>query len=64
VADPQEATLEHGDRSGEAFGLSQAGQFPGRGDDRGGGLVGEAQDHDASVADGRIGADVTEADVQ
>ncbi len=33
-------------------------------DDGGGGLVGEAQDHDAGVAAGRIGADVTQADVE
>jgi hypothetical protein len=44
--------------------LSQAGQVLDRFDDCGGGLVSEAQDHDAGVAAGRIGADVAQADVQ
>jgi hypothetical protein len=63
MADAQQAALQHSDRSGEALRLSQAGQVPDRLEDRDGGLVGEAQDHDAGVAAGRVGADVAEADV-
>jgi hypothetical protein len=51
------------DRPGEAW-LGQAGQVFDRFDDGGGGLVSEAQDHNARVAARRIGADVAETDVQ
>jgi hypothetical protein len=63
MADAQQAALQHSDCPGEALRLSQAGQVADRFDDRGGGLVGEALDHDAGVAAGRIGANVAEADV-
>ncbi len=55
--------MKHGDRSGAAFWLSQAGQFSDRAEDRGCGLIGEAQDHDARVAARRIGADAGEPSV-
>jgi hypothetical protein len=63
MADAQQATLQHSDRSGEARWFSQAGQVFDRFDDRGGGLVGETQDHDAGVAARRIGTDVAQAHV-
>jgi hypothetical protein len=63
VANAEKAALQHGYHPGEALRLSQAGQVPDCFDDCGGGLVGEAQDHDAGVAARRIGADVAEADV-
>jgi hypothetical protein len=52
MADAQQAALQHSDRPGEVLGFSQAGQVSDRFADRGGGLVGEAQDHDAGVAAG------------
>jgi hypothetical protein len=63
MSDAQRATLKHGDRSGAAFWLSQAGQFSDRAEDRGCGLIGEAQDHAARVAARRIGADAGEPSV-
>jgi len=63
MADAEQAALQHSDRPGETW-LGQAGQVFDRFDGGGGGLVSEAQDHNAGVAAGRIGADVAEADVQ
>lgn len=63
MADAQQAALQHSDRPGEARWFSQAGQVFDRFDDRGGGLIGEAQEHNAAVAARRIGADVAQAHV-
>jgi hypothetical protein len=59
MADTQQPSLRDRDRAGQASEFGEAGQVANRLRDGGGGLIGHAQHHDACVAAGRIGADVT-----
>src|SRR5690242_18243658 len=59
MADTQQPALQDRDRSGQAGEFGEAGQVADRDGDGGGGLIGHAQHHDARVAAGWIGADIT-----
>lgn len=64
VPDAQQSALQYRHRSSKAVRIGKGGEVGDCLCGCGGGLVGQAQHHDAGMASGRVGADVAQAAVQ